>query len=162
MATLFTMNADIFDFIDGNMVAPEGMLIFFDLAIDGDWLKVSEGPRASLVQWNRTIGYIRSDGRMYDTPAVTSPPEDVDDPGGLGVRLLANDIDILGEVTYNVSGLRLVSGRRDGPDFPMFNTGPVPVADTEEDLALYAPDTLGLGGPPPGGGDFIVIDGGAP
>lgn len=148
MAVLFTMNADITDFKSPDFVGAVGVRIHFDLQVSG-LIVVSDTLRPSLLNVTRTTGYIRSDGRMYSTES-TLPIEDsldLEDPVSvLGVRLVGNDPDLNldGDVTYEVSGTRLVYGHPTVV-FEPFNTGPVSATDTSMDLASVAPGGLVIG-----------------
>lgn len=139
MPTLFTMNADVNDFLSPNLSAASELQIHFDLNITtGAFLKVDDTVRPSLMAYTRVIGYIRSDGRMYDTEAVSAAPYDLEDPGNLGVRLLGDDPDLnLGEdhVTYTVRGFRTVYGKR--VQFGPYETIPVPATDISVHLANF-------------------------
>lgn len=173
MPTLFTMNADANDFIAGELKGAGGLKIHFDIAFRG-WLNVGDTVRPSMLNFKRVTGYVRSDGRMYDTAPVSAAPFDINDPGTFGVRLPANDPDLHlpADVTYNVSGSRLVAGK--AVPFTTFNTGPVPSTDVAVNLASYAPgpqedpDDVDDGEPVDGGGAGTgeggndPVDGGGP
>lgn len=139
--TFFTMHADASVLlVSGEFAGMAGVRIHFDLNVaDGEWLRLISPPRPTLLITRRITGYIRSDGRMYDTPAVSAVPYDIDDPGNLGVRLPANDPDLnlSNAVTYCVSGGGTIEGR---PwSFYPFYTPAVPAIDTTVDLASFAP-----------------------
>ena len=138
MPTLFTMNADVNDFISPELVGASGLRIYFDLNVTDGLLSVGDTVRPSLLAYRRVIGHIRSDGRMYDKPAVSAAPYDLEDPGALGVRLLANDPDLnlSDDLTYKVSGYRYIKG--DQVAFGPYETLAVPSTDVAVNLATYA------------------------
>lgn len=139
MPTLFTMHANVSDFIAPDLVAAEGMHVHFDLNIEAGALLRSLGTTPALVDFRRAVGYIRSDGRMYDTRAVSSAPFDLENPGNLGVRLLANDPDFGLDpgVSYRVRFERVWQGRAEL--IASFYTPVAPSVDTEVNLAALAP-----------------------
>jgi len=131
---LFTMNADISRFDVTGLSADLGVHIRFAVN-GGPVLRVLESPRARLVYAQTVTGYIRSDGRMYDRPAVSAAPFDLTDPGSLGVRLLAAHSSVQANpLTYRVT---LTYG--DGTPITNWDTPAVPSSDTTVDLAAYAP-----------------------
>lgn len=137
--TLFTMNATISDFVAPDFIAPTGMSVHFTLNIPpGDLLRLL-GDAPQLVSFRQAVGYIRSDGRMWDRPAVSPSPLDLDDPGELGVRLLADDpnFQIQPGISYLVRIKRISRGR--GQSLRSFYTPVVPSVDTPVDLASFAP-----------------------
>ena len=67
------------------------MRVHFDLDISRGELLRWTGATPMLIDSKRITGYIRSDGQMYDTAAVSTAPFDLSDPGSVGVRLLATD-----------------------------------------------------------------------
>ena len=141
MTTFFTMHADANFLLESGLVTGmSGLEIHFDFNVgDREWMRLTSPPRPSLLTTRRITGYIRSDGRMYDTPAVSAIPYDVEDPGELGVRLPANDPDLnlSNDVTYYVSG----EGEFDGRpwSFYPFYTPAVPSTDTSVELASFYP-----------------------
>lgn len=140
MPNFFTMNADVVDFVNGALVGKEGMRIHFDMNIRaGDLLTADDTTRPSLIDGSRRItGYIRSDGRMYDTPALTAAPFDITDPGTLGLRLLASDTDLnTTGLTYRVTFEQVINGKN--IMYREFTTTAVPATDTTVDLATYSP-----------------------
>ena len=135
MPVLFTMNADLSIFDVAGLSADLGVHIRF--VLNGDpMLRVVESPRARLVYAQPVTGYIRSDGRMYDRPAVSAAPFDLTDPGNLGVRLLAahSSVQRSAPLTY-----RVTLTRGDGSAITRWDTPAVPSSDTTVDLAVYAP-----------------------
>lgn len=141
MSIMFTMHADAQNFVgSGDIEGMAGLEIHFDLNVtNGAWMRVSGGPRMVLLQSERVTGYVRSNGRMYDTVATSAVPFDVADPGALGVRLIANDpnLNLVGDVSYRVSGNAILRGRPWA--FYSFNTPAVPSVDTTVDLASFTP-----------------------
>ncbi|OYN81786.1 hypothetical protein [Mycolicibacterium sphagni] len=133
------MNADINDFVAGAFTGAAGAKIIFTLNVGG-LVKVTDTERISLLSVKPVVGYIRSDGRMYDSPAISASPFDVGDPGKLGVRLLANAATFLypGDVSYHVVGYRLVDGVM--TKFIEFYTGAVPASDSAANLADFMPN----------------------
>lgn len=148
MAIMFTMNADALNFVaPGVLEGMAGLELHFDLNIPaGYWLQLTGGARPLMLRVTRTTGYIRSDGRMYDTPAISPIPYDIADPGELGVRLLANDpaLHLVEDVTYHVTGGGVLQGEQPWA-FAPFDTG-VPSVDTPVDLASFTPGPGGTGG----------------
>jgi len=140
MATLFTMNADVKTFDVTGTSGSNGVEVHFDMNIcRGDMLILTEPPRATLIEYVRITGYIRSDGRMYDTPAVSAVPFDLADPGNIGVRLLANDPDfnLSTPISYRVTFGSVRNGKL--TVYRSWDTPAVPTMDTTVDLAAYAP-----------------------
>lgn len=141
MPTFFTMNADVSDFTNGALVGKDGMRIHFELNVKvGDFMTATGGARPALIDASRRItGYIRSDGRMYDTPSISAKPFDLDDPGNLGVRLLAssNDLNAPGGVTYKVTFEQVINGLN--TFYRSFVTSVVPTSDVSVNLATYVP-----------------------
>lgn len=137
MPVLFTMHADAYDFEAPDLVGAAGLQIHFDLNVNIGTLIVDDTIRPSLVAYRRVVGYIRSDGRMYDTEAVSAAPYDLEDPGSLGVRLLGNDPDLNldGDVTYRVSGFRYIDGSK--TVFGPYETTSVPSTDIAVNLANH-------------------------
>ena len=134
------MHADFLKFDVAGVAANPGVEIRFNVNMPDGPVRVLESPRAwVLVEVNTVTGYIRSDGRMWDRRAVSAAPFDLDDPGNLGVRLLANDSDfqIATPITYRVT----VSRMQDGRAIPVmiWNTPAAPSTDTAVNLADYAP-----------------------
>jgi hypothetical protein len=140
MSSFFTMNADLLNFVNGELVGKEGMRIHFEIPVkDGDMLKASNSRPTLIDASERVTGYIRSDGRMYDTPGVSAKPFDLSDPGNLGVRLLAStvDVNVPGGVTYKVTFEQVINGKN--VVYRSFTTPEVPSTDTTVHLADYAP-----------------------
>lgn len=138
MPSTHRMHADVKTFNKFGFVAKTGMQIHFDLAITaGEFMSVSDFVRPALVDYERITGYIRSDGRMYDTPAKTAAPYDLNDPGELGVELLSNDPDLNLEtdVAYHIS-LELPGWNT---TFASFYITGLPVDDTAKNLADFSP-----------------------
>lgn len=132
------MNADADSFTRLGFVGKTGLEIHFALAITaGEFMSVSDFVRPTLLDSERITGYIRSDGRMYDTAAVRAAPYDLQDPGELGVELLSNDPDLNleNEVSYDVSfelpGVQTV--------FAAFSIVGLPPDGTPQYLADFAP-----------------------
>jgi len=138
MATLFTMNADVKMFGDDGISASTGAHVVFDLDIArGEVVRVVESPRSWFLESHRITGYIRSDGRMYDTPAVSAVPFDLADPGNIGVRLLASTSALqMSRVAYRVT----IQHTQDGKllTYKTWTFVP-PSSDITVDLASYAP-----------------------
>ncbi len=139
--TMFTMNADAANLVASDTIAGlAGLKIHFDLnANSEEWLRVTGGARPVLLTYKRITGYIRSDGRMYDRPATSPAPYDLNDAGELGVRLPANDpnLNLLNDVSYYVSWEAEIDGQE--ASFYPFNTPAVPSTDTMVDLGSFAP-----------------------
>lgn len=94
MPIWFTAHADFKSVTgSGSLDGLVGTQFQFDVVINpSDMMHYEISPRPLLVPKTRKVaGFIRSDGQMYDTEAVSAAPYDLDDPGQLGVRLLAND-----------------------------------------------------------------------
>jgi hypothetical protein len=138
MPTQFTMNADVKTFGANGIAAPTGASVVFDLDIPaGDVVRVVESPRSWFLESHRITGYIRSDGRMYDTPAVSAVPFDLTDPGNIGVRLLANTTALqIAKVSYRVTIQHIQDGRTSIRKAWAFTA---PSSDITVDLAAYAP-----------------------
>ncbi|MFM8798743.1 MAG: hypothetical protein ACKODT_07285 [Fluviibacter sp.] len=141
MPTFFTMNADVSDFTNGLLTGKDGMRIHFEMNIkQGDMLTATGGTRPALIDASRKItGFIRSDGRMYDTPSISAKPFDLTDAGNLGVRLLASttDLNSPGGVTYKVTFEQVINGLN--TVYRSFTTSVVPSTDVTVNLASYAP-----------------------
>lgn len=139
MPTLFTIYASMTDYVAPNFVPSDGMHVHFDLNIEPGQLLRLLGSSPELITFQRAVGYIRSDGRMYDTPAVSAAPFDLDDPGTVGVRLLANDPDLNLDpgVSYQVRFERIWQGRKEF--ISSFYTPVVPSVDTAVNLESFAP-----------------------
>lgn len=139
--TMFTMNADAANLVaSGSIEGISGLQAHFELNANADeWLRVTGGARPLMLTFKRITGYFRSDGRMYDQPATSPAPYDIDDPGTLGVRLPANDpnLNLLNDVSYYVSWEAEIDGQ--AASFYPFNTPAVPSIDTTVDLASFAP-----------------------
>lgn len=94
MPIWFTAHADFKSVTgSGSLDGLVGAQFQFDVVIDpSDMMRYEISPRPLLVpKTHKVAGFIRSDGQMYDTEAVSAAPYDLDDPGQLGVRLQAND-----------------------------------------------------------------------
>lgn len=139
MPIQFTMLAEINDFQAPALVGATGMHVHFDLNIAADDLVRVTGENPMLIAFKRVTGYIRSDGNMYDTPAVSAAPFDLDDPGEQGVRLLANDPDFHVDpgISYRVSFEQIWNGRQE--IFRSFDTPIAPSVDTTVELSSFAP-----------------------
>ena len=137
MATQFTMNADMKTFDGTGIAASTGAEIAFALEIPaGEAIRVVESPRAWFLDSHRVVGYIRSDGRMYDRRAVSAAPFDLNDPGNIGVRLIANTDALQVEtVSYRASIQHVVDGRTIVHKSWTFTA---PSSDITVDLASYA------------------------
>lgn len=138
MLNTFRMHADAETFGPLGFAAKVGLEIHFDLDITpGEFIAATDDPRPPLIDSERITGFIRSDGRMYDTAAVRAAPYDIDDDGELGVELLSDDPDLNLEnsVSYLVSAE--MPGRRQ-LFAPYYITG-LPADDTIQYLANYAP-----------------------
>lgn len=123
----------------GGLAGADGMVVHFDLNIrDGDLLRLS-GSEPMLIEYRRVTGYVRSDGRMYDTPAPSAAPFDLSDPGSLGVRLLANDANYHLSVglSYTVTIEYIWEGRTEV--YRQFCTPQAPTTDLTINLADLAP-----------------------
>lgn len=134
------MNADASTFGPEGLVGKAGLRVDFDVNLSpSDFLRVTGSGRSALVDYIRVSGFVRSDGRMYDTAAISSVPFDVDDPGELGVVLLADDPDLnlQNPISYRVSFEYLQDGRPEVKD-PFYITG-LPAAAATVDLADYSP-----------------------
>lgn len=110
--TLYTCKATIKEFEAPAVVGADGMQVHFDLnnVAPGELIRL-RGGTPMLIDCRRVTGYIRSDGQMYDRPAVSAAPFDLSDPGNLGVRLLANDANLDRTVSYTVSFEYVWEGR---------------------------------------------------
>lgn len=155
MPTLFTVDGDLNAFVGSGAIAGmRGIQVHFEMILEdkGDLLRMTGGPRPVLLASQRPIiGYIRSDGRMYDTEAVSAVPYDLEDPGELGVKLVANaGLSLAGDLYYRV---RLVDASVNG--FRGFHDSYLlaPTTATTVDLADY---TTLPGGVPPVGESAIV------
>lgn len=138
MPSTFRMHADVETYNPDGFAPKVGMEIHFDLEIDpGEFMRVSDLVRPTLLDHQTITGYIRSDGRMYDKRPLRAAPHDLDDPGVLGVELLSDDPDLNLEspVTYRVSPLA-ADGRT--PFNPFYITE-LPTDDTPKHLADFAP-----------------------
>lgn len=141
MAIMLTMRANILEFTSPTLTGAIGMHVHFDLNIDpGDLIRVT-GTDPALIDYKRVTGYIRSDGKMYDTPAVSAAPFDVSDPGNLGVRLLANDpaFGLLPDrgISYTVHFEQIWQGRTE--TITSWSTPVLPGYDATLNLAELAP-----------------------
>ena len=136
---LYTIRATINDFQSPALVGADGTHVHFDLNILPGQLLALTGANPALIDYKRVTGYIRSDGNMYDTPAVSAAPFDLTDPGNLGVRLLANDPDLNLNpgISYRVSFEQIWEGRAEV--YRSFNTPVAPAADTVVNLATITP-----------------------
>lgn len=94
MPIWFTAHADMKTVVgSGLLKGLVGAQFRFEVVIDpAGMLRYETAPRPLLVPITRRVtGYIRSDGQMWDTEAVSAAPYDLEDPGQLGVQLLSND-----------------------------------------------------------------------
>ncbi|AQT81952.1 hypothetical protein B1R94_25895 [Mycolicibacterium litorale] len=138
MPATHRMHADVETFTQLGFVAKTGLEIHFDLTIKpGDFMAVSDDVRPTLLDFERITGYIRSDGRMYDTRAKRAAPYDLQDPGQLGVELLSDDPDLhlATELTYLVTPE--MPGERQ--TFAPYYISGLPSDDTTSYLADFAP-----------------------
>lgn len=151
MPTWFTVDGDLNEFLgSGKLVAMAGVQVRFDMYLnDGDLLRMTGGPRPVVLTASRRIaGYIRSDGRMYDKEAVSAAPFDLEDPGQLGVRLVANSgLGIEGDLYYHI---KLFDPRVNG--FGGFQIHESYLLAPTTDTAVNLADHISLpGGVPPVG-----------
>lgn len=127
MVNTVTITASIKGFVSPTLTGAAGMHVHLDPQ-SPNLLRDDAGP--CLIDHKRVTGYIRSDGRMYDTAARSAPPNDVADPGRIGVTVLAG-------IAYTVTFEQPGDGTRQ--TFRSFSIGPLPATPASVDLTTLTP-----------------------